>query len=117
MLEKILEKIQSKGWELYEMRVEDTVQPGPVPSLAPGKSYFFLPRNCGPNGALQLYVALCYGRGEEAAPYVHYRGERLSVFNLRIENKSIVPMPFKLRIAYESFFCSLDTLNFAPGPN
>lgn len=117
MLEKILEKIQKKGWELYEMGAEATARCGPITSLAPGKSFFFLPQDYGPRGVLQMYVALCYGRGEEAAPQIQYRGKRLFIPSVRMERQYIVPAHFKIRITYKDFCQSLDSLNFAPCPN
>lgn len=124
MLEQILEKIRSKGWNLYEIRAvekatDKDIERGPIQSLDPGKLYVLFPKVDEPKSPQQIHEALQRVNAQHPPfPHVQYKGRCLPIPYLSFQEKRlIVPGLIDVRIQYGDFCQSLDTLNVPPRPN
>lgn len=123
MLEQILEKIQQKGWNAYEIEAVEkatnkTVECGPAPSLSVGKLYVLFPKVADPTSLRQINEALDKLKGPHPFPYVQYKGRDLPVPYLSLQEKRLlVRGQVDVPVHYEDFYQSLDSLNLAPLPN
>ncbi len=124
MLEQILEKIRSKGWNLYEIKAvekatDKEIELGPIQSLAVGKLYVLFPKVDEPRSPPQIHEALRRLRAHNHPfPHIQYRGERLPIPYLSFQEEGLlVKGEMTVRIKYENFCRKLDSLNVPPRPN
>lgn len=123
MLEQILEKIQRKGWNMYEIEAVEKaanrdIERGPTRSLDVGKLYVIFPQVADPTSVHQIHEALHKLEVQYPFPHVQYKNRCLPVPYLSFQEKLlIVRGTIDVRIPYELFYQSLDSLNLAPRPN
>lgn len=115
MLEGIVEKINSKGWNLYEFKSDENINVavprGAVSRLEIGKDYVLFPRIKEDKDLLKMNVALEEMEKNKVFPLINYNNipVALAYFSFR-ERRLIVHGVTEVEIDYGSFREVLDTL-------
>jgi len=130
MLEQIIEKINGKGWNVYNLESDETLRVaiprGPVERLEKEKGYVLLVRVSDPTDVEQVINAEKYLIGKGIVAAIMHRGTQIPLAGVLFfdEGVSIQGVPEYLLsedpkgiFPYEEFYQDLDTLPATANPN
>jgi len=120
MLNQIIEKIQSKGWNLYvcsDNETASTIIPrGPVSSLEVGKQYLLFPKIDDPTDVKALQAASKLMTDYQRGPRIENKGRSIAMVMVAVdEDRILVRGNIEDYLSYEELYKDLDTL-WSPTP-
>lgn len=114
MLNQIVERINSVGWNLYELGKNDIdtmASKGPAKTLEIGKQYVLFPIVNDPTNVEQIKGAISYMRRELIFPKIKVRERLLGIVTLVIEeNRVKITRISDVYLSYQDFYEALATL-------
>ena len=120
MLNQIIEKIQSKGWNLYvcsDNETASTIIPrGPVSSLEVGKQYLLFPKIDDSNDVKQVQDAFKLMADHKRGPLIEDKGRSIAMVMIAVdEDRILVRGNIEDYLSYQELYQDLDTL-WSPTP-
>ena len=122
MLEKIIKKINTKGWKTYEITEAETlstaISRGPAEQLVLGKLYVLVPQVDNHFSIQQVEEALQKMESQSIYPSVRYRGQSVTIAVLAPLERYILIRGLRDEKAdYNEFYHCLNSLPCFPRPN
>jgi len=115
MLQRIVEKINAKGWNVYHTESIDTIHEsvprGPVSKLEVGKQYSAFPIVSNPNDIQQMINSLQYMAQSRTVPSIIFNGKPMLLGMFYVDESEIdIRAIGGGHLSYTDFLGSLDTL-------
>jgi hypothetical protein len=115
MLDKLLEEFNSKGWNLYKVSMEETINDcipkGPVSKLEKGGIYVLHPKTENPKNIDEVMKLTDYMVQVKKYPLIRLGGATIALplFNLK-ESEVMIGSNLDLNLSYEEFHKALESL-------